>query len=78
MYDVHVHKKRPRWPVQMVLFNADNKVGLCREGATLYAVTTAAASCVAESEAFLQVAEFTIKEACSRVPHSNSQPWPSQ
>ena len=37
-------------------------------------VTSAAESCAAETEAFLQVAEFTIKEARGRVLYRQS--WP--
>ena len=37
-------------------------------------LTSAAEACAAETEAFLQVAEFTIKEARGRVLYR--QPWP--
>lgn len=37
---------------------------------------TAATSCMAEADAFLLVADFTIKEARSRVLYS--QAWPGQ
>ena len=37
-------------------------------------LTSAAEACAAETEAFLQVAEFTIKEARERVLYR--QPWP--
>ena len=52
-----------------------NSYGL-QEGEPLEPLLTAAASCMAEAEAFLQVAEFTIKEARARVLYT--QPWPSQ
>ena len=53
-----------------------DKGRILQEEEQLDVLPAAATSCMAEAEAFLQVAEYTIKEARSRVVYL--QAWPDQ
>lgn len=58
-----------------LVFDQCMRVALLQVGQSLEELLASAECCIAEAEAFLQVAEFTIKEARSRVLYT--QPWPS-